>query len=280
MRTKCYYNLEWNETIESLLKENNVDYKKVEWKDTKGSVISYPDMINFTISKEQPAYAEIKDFLPNPNTCWLEFTEKELKESKWLYMRSTNMKIDIQNDAIDWLCPKNRLFNKKSMFHMTQKDIFEIKPVKWTTNNHFYSSYVCGYDAMFCDDYAMNIMQQNDLKGVVFDNVLQYRNKTVLSNTHHIKCDKILPLEAFLFDENCEERKCPTCGKSKYEINHEFRIKIRKEYLDENIDFFSTPDIFSMGNVSSYTIVSNRVYTVLKNAKLTRNLNFEPVITI
>ena len=183
MRTKCYYNLEWNETIESLLKENNVDYKKVEWKDTKGSVISYPDMINFTISKEQPAYAEIKDFLPNPNTCWLEFTEKELKESKWLYMRSTNMKIDIQNDAIDWLCPKNRLFNKKSMFHMTQKDIFEIKPVKWTTNNHFYSSYVCGYDTIFCDDYAMNIMQQNDLKGVVFDNVLQYRNKTVLSNT-------------------------------------------------------------------------------------------------
>ena len=53
-----------------------------------------------------------------------------------------------------------------------------------------------------------------------------------------------------------------------------------KEYLDENSDFFSTPDIFSMRNVSSYTIVSNRVYTVLKNAKLTRNLNFEPVITI
>ena len=53
-----------------------------------------------------------------------------------------------------------------------------------------------------------------------------------------------------------------------------------KEYLDENIDFVSTLDIFSMGNVSSYTIVSNRVYTVLKNAKLTRNLNFEPVITI
>ena len=280
MKTKCYYNFEWTQEIENLLIKHNVDYKKDEWRGTEGSVVSYPDMLNFTINKEDEVYNLIKEHLPKPNTSWLEFSEKELQKAKWLYVRSTNMKIDIENNAVDWLCPNNRSTSKKSMFHMSQTGAFEIKPVKWKNNNHFYSSYTCGYDVIFCDDYAMDFIKQNRFTGIEFDDVIWYKKNQVLPNIHQIKCSSVLPEQAFIFDENCELQKCPTCQKSKYEVNHEFRIKIKREYLDENQDFYTTKDIFSIGNVSSYTIVSNKVYISLKKSKMTRNLKFEPIIVV
>lgn len=282
MKTKCYYHFPWSKDIENLLKFYNISYEKIEWKPIEGSVISYPDMLQFTISKEEEKYIKVQPFLPKPNTCWLEFSEKELDEADWLYMRSTNMKINIENPSksIDWLCPNNTGANVKSMFHMCQTGSFEIKPVKWTSNNHFYSSYVCGYDIIFCDDYAMSIIKQNNLLGIEFNDVIWYKKHLALPNVHQIKCSNTLPIEAFEFDENSEQRKCPTCNKIKYEINQEFRIKIRKEYLDRNLDFYTTTDMFSMGNVSSYTIVSKRVYLSLKKEKLMRNLRFEPIVLI
>ena len=102
----------------------------------------------------------------------------------------------------------------------------------------------------------------------------------ILQDVHQIKCTNILPEQAFIFDKNCELQKCPTCQKVKYELNHEFRIKIKSEYLDDKQDFYTTKDIFSIGNVSSFTIVSNKVYLALKKAKMTRNLKFEPIIVI
>lgn len=280
MKTKCYYHFPWTIDLENLLKSYNVDYEKIEWKPVEGSVVSYPDTLKFTIFKEDEKYVEIQSILPLPNVCWLEFSEKELKEATWLYMRSTNMKIDIENNSVDWFCPNNKSSNEKSMFHMTQTMPFEIKPVKWTNNNHFYSSYICGYDVIFCDDYAMNAIKRNNLIGVDFADVMWFKKNQVIPNVHQIKCFNILPTEAFLFDENCKPQKCPTCDKIKYEINQEFRIKIKREYLDDNLDFYSTTDVFSMGDVSSYTIVSNRVYSALKKENLVRNLKFEPVILI
>lgn len=280
MKTKCYYCFDWTQDIEGLLKKFKVNYKKEEWKNIESSIISYPDKLIFTIDKEDEAYSEIKDFLPTPNTCWLEFSDKELKEAKWLYMRSANMKIDIENNAVDWLCPNNRLLNKKSMFHMQQISAFEIKPVKWTSTNHFYSSYVCGYDVIFCDDYAMDVINQNKLQGVEFVDVIWHKKNQVLPNAHQMRCTSILPEQAFIFDENCELQKCPTCQKVKYEINHEFRVKIKKEYLDSKLDFYTTTDLFSIGNVSSYTIVSSKVYSLLQKEKMARNLKFEPVVLI
>lgn len=280
MKTKCYYNFKWSQDIENILIKHKVNYKKVECKGIQGSVISYPDMLNFTINKEDKAYSLIKEYLPKPNTCWLEFSEKELKEAKWLYMRSTNMKINVENDAVNWLCPNNSSADKKSMFHMKQIKAFEIKPVKWNSNNHFYSSYVCGYDVIFCDSFAMDFIKQNNLTGVEFCNVIWHKKNQILPSTYQIECTSVLPESAFVFDENCKIEKCPTCQKSKYEVNHEFRIKIKKEYLRDNQDFYTTQDIFSIGNVASYTIVSNRVYSLLKKAKMTRNLKFEPVIII
>lgn len=280
MKTKCYYNFKWDQETEQLLINRGVEYKKEEWKRTEDSVVSYPDMLNFTISKEDEAYDLIKEHLPEPNSVWLEFNEKELQGAEWLYMRSSSMKIDIENNAVDWLCPNNRAANKKSMFHMLQTGAFEIKPVKWKNNNHFYSSYVCGYDVIFCDDYAMDFIMQNKLTGIEFDDVMWHKKNQALQDVHQIKCTNILPEQAFIFDENCELQKCPTCQKVKYELNHEFRIKIKNEYLDDKQDFYTTKDIFSIGNVSSFTIVSNKVYSALKKAKMTRNLKFEPIIVI
>lgn len=113
-----------------------------------------------------------------------------------------------------------------------------------------------------------------------FVDVIWHKKNQELPNAHQMRCTSILPEQAFIFDENCELQKCPTCQKVKYEINHEFRVKIKKEYLDGKLDFYTTPDLFSIGNVSSYTIVSNKVYSLLQKEKMARNLKFEPVVLI
>ena len=76
---------------------------------------------------------------------------------------------------------------------------------------------------------------------------------------------------------------CPTCGKKKYSYTRNFRLTIQESCLDEDMDCYATPCIFSLGNsygISPYLIVSQKIYTVLKEAELIRNLKFEPIILV
>ena len=71
---------------------------------------------------------------------------------------------------------------------------------------------------------------------------------------------------------------CPQCGRKKYIPETTFQLHAKQSYLDPGIDFYSTESIFGSGREHPILIASNRVYRILRNMKLIRNLCFEPVI--
>ena len=275
MKTWMYYYIPFSARIEDMLIEHNIAYQKDS---------SWDDHLKFEFYKENAPWEKIKDILPPPNVTEFVFSKKELEQAKWLTMRSTNMKFDSMNEkTIRYYCPNNVQQKVKSGFHEEQFLPFEFSTVKWKNNNHFYSSYTGGYEIIFCDDYAKNILQENNISGIRFDPVLKFKKGIPLENVSQLVFENILGEDALILDKEVTPLFCPTCGKKKYSYTRNFRLTIQESCLDEDMDCYATPCIFSLGNsygISPYLIVSQKIYTVLKEAELIRNLKFEPIILV
>lgn len=213
----------------------------------------------------------------------LYFTNQELENAKWLKMRSANIKLDAKTeDTFEKSCRYERMVwngtTYYGYYHEKQVKPFAFNPIKWTKNNHFYSSYSGGWEIIFCDDFAKDLFIKQNFKGVSFGEVLWGKKGITLPNAHQIVIDNILPEKAFLNLDATEERFCPLCGRKRYFYNTVFQFKIDGNYLDENQDFYTTDDIFGECTEFPISIVSQRVYSTLSSLGLTRSLNFEPVI--
>ena len=71
--------------------------------------------------------------------------------------------------------------------------------------------------------------------------------------------------------------KCPVCGKEKFGISSSYQLHLNKFDTISNNDFIITERVFGEDVPYSLHIVSQRFYRLLKQHKLARNVNFEPV---
>ena len=283
MKKIAYFCVKMTPEREQILTEEKIKYKAT----------------NFSINPNDPQY-HMSFRVTTKDQCWprirenftdkyypmyfIEFEQNELDEAEWLTFRSKNMKLNSMNwNTFRYTCPKSDDTNIRYSYHEDQLSPFEFSSVKWSNNNHFYSSYEGGFHIIFCDDYACDIINKNGLVGVRFDGVLKYKKNVYLPNVHQMVYPNVLPLESMVLDEAKKEISCPYCGKKKYVINREFRLKIKREFIDESLDFYDTIKMFNMdetGSVHSIPIISKHAYSVLKSHNLIRNLVFEPVILL
>ena len=274
MKTQMYYNLPFNENIASVLEEHGIKYNHYDF----GIERKSPYM-SFYIFKEDSVWDVLKDTLPKKDAHRLFFTDEELSCAKWLMVRSTNMKIDSLNEnTYDYTCPEATDRSKRYGAHQRQIAPFEFKPVKWTTNNHFYACYDGGYYTIFCDDLAKSIIEDNRFVGMRFDDIIWHKKNCILPNVHQMVFETVLPRESIVLDDHVREVACKGCGKIQYFYTNDFRLGIKEMYLSEGVDFYSTPAMFGEGGVYELSIVSQQVYRTLKDHKMTRNLCFEPVV--
>ena len=275
MKTQMYYYIPYDLELAEILNRYSHSYNHV----TEFVKYGYEPMLQFYVNKEDEVWNEIKDKLPREDVHRLVFTDHELSSAKWLTVRSTNMKIDSEGDnTFSYVCPGEIYPPYLTKYHTTQVGKYEFKPVKWKNNNHFYSTYLMGFETIFCDDFAKNFFEQNGFDEVSFEDVIWYKKGCVLPDAHQIIFGKQLPKEAIVLDDHVREIVCPGCGKIQYFFTNDFRLGIKEEYLDESKDAYTTPAMFGEVTLHSLNIVSGRVYKALKEAKMIRNLRFEPVV--
>lgn len=276
MKTVVYFCIQNNSIIQEKLEQYHMKYDLFP-----SGTLFQEEYIRFTLYKEDPAYQALQEILPASSGSWLDFSKQELEEAPWLAFRSSNMKLNSMNPhTFAFSCPiVTRIGNleEHGAYHQKQVAPYTFKPVKWTSNNHFYSSYEGGYETIFCDDYAKEIFLQNHFQGVVFETVMWYRKDIALPNVHQLCFTNILPTQALLLDK-VDIFECPQCGRKKYIPETTFQLHAKQSYFDPGIDFYSTESIFGSGREHPILIASNRVYRILRNMKLIRNLCFEPVI--
>lgn len=286
MKTKLYYYIPFNPNILEFLEKNHITYKRewTQYPSLNGQCGRKEEYLQFTFNKENIIWGDVERDLPHRNACWLVFTPKELNEAKWLTVRTTNMKVDDWGESTFQYSCRFEIDHghriAEAAHHHEQVAPYECRPIKWKPNNHFYSPYRGGYETIFCDDFAMQFMQNNALKGVEFGEITWYKKNIPLPDAHQLLFPNVVPKEYIEIGDYAKKLACPMCGRERYEVSAEFRLRIKKEYLDENVDFYRTADIFGSARESHILIASQRAYSKLKEAGLTRNLCFEPVILV
>ena len=282
MKTKRYYCTEYDENLYNILVKNNIKVKISEYNNIRKET-----WMSFTVYENGQGWDEYEPLLPTKiNLIDYEYTEKEMNESKWFYVRSRCMKLDNYNEnTFEYSCIKEYEVDGEKIrvaYHELQVEPFAFKPIKWNDRNHIYSAYEGSYHIMFCDDVVKELMINNNVNGIKFDKVLWAKKNIELPNANQITTDNIIPDEALVI-EGFEKgyvsiKKCPICGRITYLPNNGFILGAKKDYLDEKVDIYRTNYLFGMARGLPRYVISKKVYKLLKDAKMTRNLEIRPLI--
>ena len=94
MKTKRYYCTDYDENLYNILVKNNIKVKISEY-----NHIRKETWMSFTVYENGQGWDEYEPLLPTKiNLIDYEYTEKEMNESKWFYVRSRCMKLDNYNE--------------------------------------------------------------------------------------------------------------------------------------------------------------------------------------
>ena len=273
MKIERYYCLPCDDNLRKKLISYNI---KVDYDD------KITRLMTFSVYEEDDYFDKIADYLPKNYLGSYVFTKTELLSAEWLTMRSTNDKLEALNieRTFSFSCESKEDFGYGEVDtarHRIQVAPYEFRgPIKWG-RNHFYSSYFGGFETIFCDDIAKSIIQSANLDGIDFLPVIHYKKNNYLDNIHQIECSNVLPNESLVLNQYFKEKKCPICGAIKYEYDELSRLGIHKEFLG-NKDFYRTNYIFGGGYTSPFNVVSNRIYKLLVDNQIDRNIRFTPLL--
>ena len=123
----------------------------------------------------------------------------------------------------------------------------------------------------------MNLIQNQDYVGIQFAPVIAYKKGCYAENIHQMIFSQVLPDEALILDNGFQRTPCPLCGQIQYTYNMLSRIQVKKSFLGIS-DFYRTNEIFGDGFADPFLIVSNRVFRTLTQFKLTKNIEFQPLL--
>ena len=302
MKYGYYYAGEYEKKLSKYIIKTNMDrfeeLKKIlDENRVKLNVFDYEDFctVNFTIYDNHKNFEELynqlndlskryKDFMLGDK--FAVFTKKELLEAKYLQMWVKKQIINAKDEpeVYERSCRYNRIPNRPEAGWYGYKHYYQIKPYilkyepKINTRTAIYSIDT-GFHAVFADKRIKELVENNDLKGFVFDAVYIKKETVKSENIFQLKTKNIIEVDDFVFGEEMEEDICPICGRIDYLYDdphaYQFHIKLKK--LEGNDDIYMSKRIFQDDAYSIY-IISQRFYRLLKENKLDGWLDFLPII--
>lgn len=275
MRKSRYICCDLNDTLLKLLQEWGGKYE-IDEENFGGKKV-----VLFTIFVDDKYYGEIVeesydviDGIKEPPIEYfqLHYTKKELDSAEWLYVRSTTASLEYEreDESFDITCKDidggHRTRNENPLY---------IGKYKWNSRQHFNTT---NYDVLFCDDIIKNLLESN-CNGFRFENVYHYKTEKVCPDLFKIHAANIIEETALSWPQDAEEFVCRACGKVSHYRNDEFILHVRRDAINSDVDIWMTPKIFGTGFCDySLTIISNKVFRLLRDNKLNRGLIFQPVI--
>lgn len=207
------------------------------------------------------------------------FTNKEIREAEWMRIRS----------QWRWEYPQPEVEYKSITFDngqycdncgcgLVQKNYFQLKKQpNWGLRNFLMINWV--EDELFVNDDVVNLFNNNQISGIEFNEVLKYKNKEPMNNIKQMKVTTILNKGLSLnSDETVDKLVCSNCGTKKIILDGGTQLKFDSTVFQNAEDIVKTKENFGDGLVCSKIIlISNKVYQVIQNNSLGKDLIFEPI---
>lgn len=261
--------------------------------------------IYFDLSERHKNFSEIISFLPiQPLLNYEEYKKLSVEERYSVPRRNLLFFREYEKNDYDnanWLtvrssfikCEPDNFFNVfKDIHHQTEYDdkiisvFHEVtdeyhklkKPVKW--GKRFFCSSVLSEYTLFCNQKTKDILTAAGFKGIDYIEVSDKKGDKIFQ-----VCPlHTAPAEAFGNVVDMDSYECNVCNNTLYAYQHTRGIfSVREELLDNNVDAYLTPSIFSAGveDRKLYThqilLFSKRLYVFLKENNMDRALWFEPL---
>lgn len=280
MKKEKYYYIPYNEQIFALLM--NFKIKHRVYTDAAGRLTQ----LQFTLYDDGAYWPIFAPILPKSNVDKMIFSDEEMLAAPWLTVRTDCMRAESRNEekTFRYECFETRYNTNGTPYeiahHFEQVAPYELKPIKWDAKHHVDAGCVEQFFTVFCDGQVKTALESGGVKGVEFSPVIWSRKKGMhLPDTYQITPLGQIPREAITIDaEQTVRRECPICHKERYDFTNTMRLIVEDKYLDPKCDFYNTVRIFGFRPPHAIMVVSQKVYRILTEAELTRNLVFEPVV--
>ena len=214
------------------------------------------------------------------------YSEKERLSAEWLEIASSFMRVQEFSESYRGECFKlEHTDGFKEYYHSIFEGPFVASGIKW--RQKFFASTETDQELLFCSEDAKNILTQNNIVGIEYDPVFK-KSGEQREDIYRIGSKHIIPEEAIVGLENTINLNCPVCGMKMITLEECSRYGIKGGILDKNIDFYNTMPMIAHSIASGIrdlrgdvkTIISQRLYRIIKENKMDRALIFTPLETV
>ena len=210
------------------------------------------------------------------------FSKQEMEAANWYLLEATHLGIGTSNTeyTYDAKCLYSTAYGMKRYYHLDQVNPFVSKKTpKWKNRYQF-----CGVDTgfitkIFCSDYARDAIIRTGISGVDFMPVLKGDLKTETPDVSQLVFRNKLPLEAYKFIGDYEERVCPFCGRINYcftEPNCD-NIRLNADMIPQGIDAFGSQIVIGGGFGDEPVVISKKFYDLITKELNEKHVDCMPV---
>lgn len=161
---------------------------------------------------------------------------------------------------------------------LTQIESFRVnKAPKWMKKHFLMLNWV--HDELFISSFAKECINSNEIIGLKCLNVINHKKNTIFDDFHQIYVEHELKPGLIDLKQSVKEfRNCNVCGNVKY-IYSGKGLTFKKEIFENlNFDILKTNESFGEGHICARKIIiSKKLYQIIKNNGLDKDLEFEPI---
>lgn len=216
-----------------------------------------------------------------PSACAY-YSEKDLSVAPLLEIRPKSITMCIENvdESFRYDCQWSYMADRFKMHKAHHKEqigtIMITKEPPVTTKTVFWGP-DDGGQIIFADKRVADLVQRENLKGMLFQDVL-LKNRKPSERIFQLLAEHIIELDNIVLGKGEKEETCRMCGKKQYVLSNIYQLHLHDDPIYREKDFFSTERIFGEGIAQPIYIISQRFYQLLKQNKFTAQVNFIPVI--
>lgn len=274
MRVKCSYCEKYSKKLLGFLDNIGIKYKII------GDGVFVDKLVSFSVYSDDVVYTSLLKYVHTKPICKNEFSRQELTCAKYLTVVPTKNVINIANinEAFQFNCNKKTIFGETRYNHKEQIDIIKIRKFNARNDVTFFSPST-GFSEIFVKETFYRIAQEQNILGMKFLPVLlESKGLTRESGLFQILATNIIPISEICIGEDARLRKCPVCGKPKIVCNQNYQLKLYCLEEDMQNDFYMTEAIFGEGISYPLYLMSQRLYRLITQANMAKNVEFSPVI--
>ena len=208
-----------------------------------------------------------------------EYTKADLSKAALIAIRPKRQCVSVLNyeEAMLHYCSTPPYNSGCSYIHdQEQVDLLQIDRLPKRTKTAFFSEDT-GFEFLFCDKRAYNVLCSSNICGVEFKPVLS-KNKKVYPDFYQITSDNKISREIISLGHSERYDYCPICGAKKIVLNNTDQLHLNMKQLGEESDFYVTESIFGEGAAYPLYIISQHCFELLKDNDLIYHLVLTPLV--